>query len=173
MYNFFHEDYDKYIPVSEDDINRVEKKLGIVFPDVLRKYYLEHNGKYIHTVYIPNADTDMGDITGIADIIPVITNEIIHGIKSEFSVECIKENELNEPYDKWVGHLRIKTNLIPLAINEGGDIYYWDSNDGKVYISFNADEDENGMEIPYYVCSSVDEMFRLMNEAYEKKINSK
>ncbi|MBQ3160714.1 MAG: SMI1/KNR4 family protein [Oscillospiraceae bacterium] len=164
MYNFFREDCDKYIPVSEDDINRVEKKLGIVFPDVLRKYYLEHNGKRIHTLYIPECD---GEITGVHDIIPIITNEIIHGIKSEFSVECIKENELNEPWN------RVASYLIPLAINEGGDIYYWDTNDGKVYISFNADEDENGMEIPYYVCSSVDEMFRLMNEAYEKKINSK
>lgn len=164
MYNFFREDCDKYIPVSEDDINRVEKKLGIVFPDVLRKYYLEHNGKYIHTVDIPWADTD--DITGVAEILSLTSDD-------EFNVECIKKKELNEPYDKWVGHLRIRTNLIPLAINEGGDIYYWDTNDGKVYISFNADEDENGMEIPYYVCSSVDEMFRLMNEAYEKKISSK
>lgn len=48
--------------------------------------------------------------------------------------------------------------------------YYRDSNDGKVYISFNANEDEDGLEIPYFVCSSVEEMFRLMDEAYEKEI---
>ena len=161
MYNFFREDCDRYIPVSEDDIKRIENTLGIVFPDVLRKYYLEHNGKCIHTVDILSYD---GQVTGVHDIIPIIDNNIIHGIKSEFSVECIKYNELNEPWN------RVASNLIPLAINEGGDIYYWDSNDGKVYISFNDDEDENGMEIPYYVCSSVDEMFRLMNEAYEKKM---
>ena len=166
MFNkFFCDGYDDvYMPVSENDINRIERELNIALPDVLRKYYLEHNGKYIKLVKIKkdnNGDDGMGDTADIAQMLPLTSDD-------EFNVECIKKNELNEPNDEWVGHLRIRTNFIPLAINGGGDIYYWDSNDGKVYISFNACEDENGMEIPYYVCSSVDKMFRLMNEAYEK-----
>lgn len=163
MFDFVKQDsLSSLMPVTNEDISRIEKKFSIVFPNILKEYYLKYNGMYIHTVELSYDD---GEITGVHEIIPVITNEVIDGgITSEFSVECIKENELNEPYN------RVLPNLIPFAINEGGDYYYWDTKDGKVYISFNADEDENGTEIPYYICSSVDEMFRLMSEEYEKEM---
>lgn len=163
MFNFIMQDsLSNFMPVTNKDISRIEKKFSIVFPDILKKYYLKYNGTSIYTVEL---SYDGGEITGVHEIIPVITNEMIDGrIPSEFSVECIKENELNEPYN------RVQPNLIPFAINEGGDYYYWDTKDGKVYISFNEDEDENGTEIPYYVCSSVEEMFRLMSEVYEKEV---
>lgn len=163
MFDFVKQDsLSSLMPVTNEDISRIEKKFSIVFPDILKEYYLKYNGMYIHTVELSYDD---GEITGVGGIIPVITNEMIDGtIPDEYSVECIKENELNEPYN------RVLPNLIPFAINEGGDYYYWDTKDGKVYISFNADEDENGTEIPYYICSSVDEMFRLMSEEYEKEM---
>ena len=167
MYCFFRKDCDRQIPVSIEDINRIEKKFKITFPDVLKKYYLEHNGEFIHTVYIPIYYNDgTSGITSVHEIIPLINNE-----SKYYNVEHIKEEEMNEP-EKLGINLRVRNNFIPLAINQGGDIYYWDSNDEKVYISFNDDEDENGLEIPYYICSSVDEMFKLMNEAYEKEINN-
>lgn len=163
MFDFVKQDsLSSLMPVTNEDISRIEKKFSIVFPDILKEYYLKYNGMYIHTVELSYDD---GEITGVHEIIPVITNEMIDGtIPDEYSVECIKENELNEPYN------RVLPNLIPFAVNEGGDYYYWDTKDGKVYISFNADEDENGTEIPYYICSSVDEMFRLMSEEYEKEM---
>ena len=82
----------------------------------------------------------MGDI---AEIIPLINSN------SGLNVESIKEKEMNDPFIK---RFRVKKSLILLAVNECGDIYYWDSNDGRVYICFSADENENGMEIPYYIC---------------------
>lgn len=159
----YSEDDGKYVPVTNEDIDRIEKKFGITFPDILRKYYLEHNAKWIHGVEIHAPGGDEADIHGILPLINTPINK--WGIKNEYSVECIKDNEMNEP--KELGYLRIRNHFIPLATNQCGDIYYWDSNDGKVYISYNADEDENGLEIPYYVCSSVEEMFMLMDEAYE------
>lgn len=52
MFNFVIQNSErKYIPVTEDDINRIEEKFGIVFPDILRKYYVEHNGK-TYTLYM-------------------------------------------------------------------------------------------------------------------------
>lgn len=161
----YSEDDGKYVPVTNEDIDRIEKKFGITFPDILREYYLKYNAKWIHGVEIHAPGRDESDICTILPLINTPINEF--GIKNEFSVECIKDNEMNEPEE--LGYLRIRNNFIPLALDNCGDIYYWDSNDGKVYISYNADEDENGLEIPYYVCSSVDEMFKLMDEAYEKK----
>lgn len=161
----YSEDDGEYVPVTNADIDRIEKKFEIVFPDVLRKYYLEHNAKWIHSIVI-NAPDEDGSC--IHEILPIINTPINKwGIENEYSVECIKDNEMNEP--KELGYLRIRNNFVPLAIDDGCNTYYWDSNDGKVYISYNDNEDENGLEIPYYVCSSVEEMFRLMDEAYEKK----
>ena len=44
------EDDGEYVSVTNEDIDRVEKKFNIVFPAVLRKYYLEHNAKWINGV---------------------------------------------------------------------------------------------------------------------------
>lgn len=157
----------KFFPVTEADINRIEKKFSIAFPEILKKYYLEHNAKFIHGEKIQELG---GEEAYIHDIFPLISTPINEfGVKNEYSVECIKDKEMSELEE--LGYLRIRNNFIPLAINQGGNIYYWDSHDGKVYISFNADEDENGLEVPYYVCSSVEEMFKLMDEAYEKELN--
>ena len=163
--NNYSKDDGEYVPVTEADIDRIEKKFGIKFPDILREYYLKYNAKWIHSIVINAPDEDGSCIHDILPIINTPINEF--GVKNEYSVECIKDNEMNEP--KEFGYLRIRNNFIPLAINQGGNIYYWDSNDGKVYISYNDNEDENGLEIPYYVCSSVEEMFKLMDEAYEKE----
>lgn len=155
----------KFFPITEADIDRIEKKFRITFPDVLKRYYLKHNAKFIHGEKIQELGGEEAYIHDIFPLISIPINEF--GVKNDYSVECIKDNEMNEPNE--FGYLRIRNNFIPLAINQGGNIYYWDSNDGKVYISYNADEDENGLEIPYYVCSSVGEMFRLMDEAYERE----
>lgn len=155
MFNFVIKNSErKCIPVTEDDIKRIEGKFGIVFPDSLRKYYIEYNGKYIHTIYFPVEGENYN--VGVDDIIPLI------GSAPNYNVESIKDDELN---CGWVSK-----NLIPFAITEGGDEFYWDANEGKVYVIFADDgEDENGMLIPRYICSSIDEMFRLMSEAYDKK----
>lgn len=156
----------EYVPVSNADIDRIEKRFGIVFPDVLRKYYLKHNAKWIHSTEI---DTPDGDKRCIADILPIINTPVNRwGIENEYSVECIKANEISEP-EEYGCPLRVRNNFIPLAGDQGSGTYYWDSTNGKVYVSFNADEDENGLEIPYYICPSVEEMFGLMDRAYNRR----
>lgn len=159
-------DFGKFFPVTEADIDRIEKKFKITFPEILREYYLKHNAKFINGVTIQEPGGEEADIY---NIIPLIGTPLYKdGLKNGYSVECIKDSEMNEPEE--FGCLRIRNNFIPLALDMGGNIYYWDSNDGKVYISYNADEDEDGLETPYFVCSSVEEMFGLMDEAYEKMI---
>lgn len=45
MWNNYSEDDGEYVPVTNEDIDRIEKKFGIKFPDILREYYLKHNAK--------------------------------------------------------------------------------------------------------------------------------
>ena len=42
MFNFVKQDSlcDDYTPVTKEDISRVENKFSIVFPDILKEYYL-------------------------------------------------------------------------------------------------------------------------------------
>jgi len=155
MFNFVIQNSErKYIPVTEADINRIEEKFGIVFPDILRKYYIEYNGKNIHTVYVPVEGENYS--IGVDDIIPLLNS--VH----DYNIEAIKDDEINYG---WVAK-----ELIPFAITDGGDEFYWNADDGRVYAIFADDgEDENGMLIPRYICSSVDELFRRMDKIYEKK----
>lgn len=157
--NNYSEDEGEYVPVTEADIDRIEKKYEIIFPNVLKKYYLDNNAKWIHSVKIYSDDGAEVEINGIIPLINRPLNK--HGIKNTYSVESIKGSEINELEE--FGYLRIERNLIPLAIDCGGNICRWDSNDGKVYISYNGDEDASGLEIQYCVCSSVEKMFELIN----------
>lgn len=155
MLNCFKRDT-RFIPISVTDIEKFQEKYGVILPDALREFYINHNGNYIHTVYIP-ADNDRfeGEMIGVHEILPLQASD-----EDDCSVEYIKDKDLSEPW--------IDPKLVPFAIDECGDVWYWDMYDGKVCIVFDEDEDENGMLIPWYVCSSVEEMFKLMNEAYEK-----
>ncbi|MBQ3600663.1 MAG: SMI1/KNR4 family protein, partial [Lachnospiraceae bacterium] len=46
MYNIIQETHREYA-ITEEDIREVEERFGIIFPQMLRKFYLEHNGDYI------------------------------------------------------------------------------------------------------------------------------
>lgn len=156
MFSFVYQDSEiKYIPVTEGDIRRIEEKFGVIFPEILKYYYIKYNAKYIHTVYF-FVDSDNYEIS-IDDIIPLLNNI------PNYDVESVKNDE--DKYG-WVSK-----SFIPFAITEGGDEIYWDSSDGKVYVVFADDgEDENGMLLSRYVCSSIDELFRIMEEEYIKEV---
>lgn len=111
------EDAGEYVPVTNEDIDRIEKKFGIKFPDILREYYLKYNAKWIHSIVINAPDEDGSCIHDILPIINTPINEF--GVKNEYSVECIKDNEMNEP-NEYGWPLRVRNNFIPLAINQGG-----------------------------------------------------
>lgn len=148
---------DKYFPVSDEDINRIEKKFSAVFPAVLREFYLKHNGKNIYMTYIAVDDTDYNSedsFISVDDVLPLLSSD------PYYNVEAIKEEESEEGY--------IPDSFIPFAVTQGGDNFYWNSDDRKVYVYFDDGTNENGKFSGYLVCSSVEEMFRRMNEAHEK-----
>lgn len=142
MYKFMKETSKKFEKVSEDEIKRVENKYNIRFPEVIRNYYLEYNIEYIRTVYFHagiNGNKEFG----------------VHGINEFKNVEKYKDIEIKEGWTH--------DGFYPFAYDEGGNTYYWSSIDGKVFLLYNDD-----IENEIFVCNSVKEMFKLM----EDKIDS-
>lgn len=99
MFSFVYQDSErKYIPVTEGDIRRIEEKFGVIFPEILKYYYIKYNAKYIHTVYF-FVDSDNYEIS-IDDIIPLLNNI------PNYDVESVKTMKTN-----MVGYLKVLFHL--------------------------------------------------------------
>jgi len=146
MFKFIEsEELDK--KVTEDYINELEKKMKIVFHNILREYYLKHNfsNEKECTFRIEGIDADF------------ILNCIIPLKYGKVSLEKQYEWVLKDDY--------LSNELIPLAIDMDEDNYYWNSKTGKVYY-ISASNVEN----PILVCNSVDEFFEILNKSVDEVI---
>ena len=140
MYEFIKERHKEYA-ITEKDIKEVEERFGIIFPPSLREFYLEHNGDYIKScIFKLNGNEYMVDDMHYIKV------------KDRASVDLIYPWQLDDGY--------ISPSLIPFAYDPGGESYYWSTENGNVYF-INGEDIEN----PQYVCESISEFFKLMEEA--------
>lgn len=133
--------------VTNDYINELEKKMKIVFPSILREYYLKHNFSKEKecTFRIEGIDADF-----ILDtIIPLKYGTI--SLEKEY--KWVLENEY------------ISNEHIPLAVDMDADNYYWNSNTGKVYYI-----SHENVENPILVCNSVEDFFEILNKSADQTI---
>ena len=138
MYKFIKETKKKFEKASEDEIKRIENKYNIAFPEILRNYYLECNIEYIRTVRFKAGIDENKEFS-------------VHGINEFKNVEQHKDIEIKEGWTH--------KDFYPFAYDEGGNAYYWSSKDGKVYLLFSDD-----IENEIFVCNSVKEMFEIMED---------
>lgn len=137
MFNFI-ESEDMDANVSEEYVVQMEKELGIVFPQILKNYYLYHNGSEIKECRFEKYGLEF---------CVILIFSLNYGT---ISVEKIlKYNAKNSSIPK---------SFMPLALDEDEDDYYWDTQEGKVYyLSL-----EN-VEHPKEICGSVEEFFEILN----------
>ena len=140
MYKFIRERHQEYA-ITENDIREVEERFGIVFPKVLRDFYLEYNGDSIKDscFSVNGNEYTVDDMHYIK-------------IKGRPSVEFVLQLEREDGY--------IPSNLVAFAYDCGGESYYWSMDDGKVYF-IDTEEIENII----FVCDSIEEFFKLLEEA--------
>ncbi len=141
---------DNHIPITNDDMIRFEKYFDIAIPDILKHYYLLHNGNYIQNVFVSFNDESYC----VHGIIPLSDPD------SLFSVEKILDDEITQTY--------LDDRLIPFAYDEGGSFFCWHRDDHRVYFSCDAVLDENDMELSIYMCDSVEEFFNGMLDSFKK-----
>lgn len=141
MYKFIKDDSVSIGNIT-DILADFEKKYGIIIPDALKDYYIGNNDSKIQLCHF----TVDGYKCEVSKIIPIVS--------SGLSVEKIVENNRVDGF--------INENLYPLAINRGGDTYYWDSRTENVYLLLSDD-----IENPFKICNSINEFWDILNDCHK------
>lgn len=136
MFNFVSQIREENL-VTQEDISIIEEKWNFKFPPILVEYYLKYNGSKI-SLCVFTVDNNEYEISEIV--------QIKHGI---CPFEFIIKNDREDGF--------IPLSFIPVANNRGGDYYYWDEKDGKVYLIYTDD-----IENPIFICDSVEKLFEIM-----------
>lgn len=136
MYSFIN-DINEDAKILEEDIASIEEQFNIKFPDTLRAFYKEYNGAKIK-LCVFTVDNYEQEI-----------NSLVPLKYGTLPFEKIVEWDRRDGF--------IPESFIPFASDRGGDNYYIDLENGKVFLS-RSDDIEN----PYYVCDSIEELFKLM-----------
>jgi len=145
MFKFITNENEK-AKVTEEYVDSIEKKLNIKFPEILREYYLKHNGANIKECSFKIAGIDKFSL------------DIIIPLK-------YGTTPLEKEY-KWVlGNEYISNEHIPLACDILGENFYWNSKSGKVYYI-----SQGNVENPILVCNSVEEFFEILNKSFDKMV---
>lgn len=139
MYKFIRERHQEYA-ITENDIREVEERFEIVFPKILREFYLEHNGDIIRSSFFwMNGEK-------------YLVHEMYYIKHPNAALEKVIQWDREDGY--------ISEKMIPFAHDHGGESYYWNTEDEKVYFI-------NGIDIenPSFVCDSIEEFFKILEEA--------
>jgi len=142
MFKFITNENEK-AKVTEEYVDSIEKKLNIKFPEILREYYLKHNGAEMEECTFELYDVEFS-VYSICDL-----------NYGTMPVEKILEfNSKNQDIPK---------ECYPIAEDDINN-YYWNTKDGKVYY-YMVDEDQ-----PTIICESVEEFFEILNSVCEGTI---
>ena len=57
----------------------------------------------------------------------------------------------------------VDINMLPLAMNGGGDTYYWDRNNENVYLYYDDD-----IENPIFICENIESFFELLSQSIDE-----
>lgn len=139
MFDFL-KDTKKHEGTTEKDIEAIEAKYSIVFPEIVKSFYLDYDGNKIKLCRLEVE----GYSCEVAKIIPINGS----GLTFEKIVENDREDGL------------VSSDLYPIAGDRGGDLYYWSSKTGRVYLVLSED-----IENPFEISKTVKDFFELLNKA--------
>lgn len=142
MYNFIKQIRDDY-HIKKEEIETIEKKYKILFPKILKDYYLKYNGDIIKLCIF----TVDGYEYSIVKMV-----QLKYGTAT---FEHIVDNDREDGI--------IEENLLPIARNEGGDYYYWDTISENVFLYY-CDDIEN----PIFICENIEELFKILESSCSK-----
>ena len=123
---------DKKSPVKVEELENFEKENNIKFPELLRDYWFEYGDA-------PIKECNFEDKKYLTNLVHIFTP--FH-----------KDNAKIEGF--------IPQNFYAIAHDAGGNYFYWNAEDNKVYMAFDDDVDN-----PFVFFNSVEEMFKLMEKS--------
>ena len=119
-------------PIKLDSIEKFEKENNIKFPKLLKNYWLEYGDA-------PIKECNFKDKK-------YLTN--LRQICSPFKEDNLKKEGF------------IPNSFYAIAYDAGGNYFYWNSEDDKIYMAFDEDIDN-----PFVFFNSVEEMFKEMEKS--------
>lgn len=121
-------------------MKRLEEKYDIAFPPVLREFYEQHDGQKIALcIFQVN-----GYECEVSNLISLCAGRM--------TFERIVDNDREDGF--------ISPSLFPLAMDRGGNIYYWQKGTEKVFLLLSDD-----IEDPFPVADSIQAFFDLLEQA--------
>lgn len=126
----------KECAISNEIIQKIEQKFDVTFPQPLVEFYLQYNGIECYLSQYIKEDT----FYQVQDFFPIHCS-FTHSLPV---VETLIE------WDRMDGF--VPTNMIPFAVDPGGDSYYCDSTSGGIYI-IRSDE----IDDPIKICNTFTE----------------
>ena len=125
-------------PFKAPLINKAEETFNIKFPKALKNYYSSYGNSQIKTCQF-KIDGFLYDVSAFVSI----------DINDPASFYKIMEYGRS---DGW-----IPNNFYPFAHDSGGNYYFWNSVNQRIYLIFNDD-----VEYPYEICASIKDFFKIM-----------
>lgn len=164
MYRFIKEKRPGF-EITPEEIQEIEERYGIQFPDALAKFYLEYNGAYVKLCYF-EADEDEDDEYD-DDEYEDDAEEEDDNFEYEYeeypyevrSMMPLRYGELTFEHVLANDRDYMDADMFPIASNQGGDYYYWDRNNEKVYLYY--DDIEN----PIFICHTIKRFFEKLSDA--------
>jgi len=142
MYEFLRKENNGIKPEVQD-IKAIEDLYDFKFPQILFNFYLLHNVERIKSCIF---EID-GFWHGVNSMIP------LKGSSSSFG-DMVSD-------DRKDGFIDI--NMLPLAMDGGGNTYYWDRNNENVYLYYDDD-----IENPIFICENIESFFELLSQSIDE-----
>lgn len=143
MYLFIDRENEK-AKVPLDQINQLENHWGLVFPDALKEYYIQHNGAVIHECSFQRYGMDFCLV--------------------RFFTINYGTNPLEKHYFNARRNSAVPKSFVPFALDEDEDFYYWDSENGKIYY-LSLENVENPIEL----CDSMSAFIKILNASQAER----
>lgn len=121
-------------------MERLEAKYSIAFPLVLREFYRRHDGQKIAICKF----RVNGYGCEVSDLVSLCVGRM--------TFERIVDNDREDGF--------ISSELFPLAMDRGGNLYYWQMGTEKVFLLLSDD-----IENPFLVTDSIQAFFDLLEQA--------
>ena len=143
MYEFLRKENNGIKPEVQD-IKAIEDLYDFKFPQILFDFYLLHN---VERIKLCIFEID-GFWHGVNSMIP------LKGSSSSFG-DIVSD-------DRKDGFIDI--NMLPLAMDGGGNTYYWDRNNENVYLYYGDD-----IENPIFICENIESFFELLSQSIDER----
>jgi len=125
------------------DIKAIEDLYDFKFPQILFDFYLLHN---VEDIKLCIFEID-GFEHGVNSMVPLKGGSL--------TFEAMVSNDRQDGF--------VDINMLPLAMNGGGDTYYWDRHNENVYLYYDDD-----IENPIFICENIESFFELLSQSIDE-----